>query len=56
MSNLLRITSLVALIFILISALLCAGGNISSDSNRMFILVGTIIWFVITPMWLRKNN
>lgn len=45
-----------ALVFILISAVLCAAGKVSPDTNRLFILFGTITWFVAAPMWLRKNS
>lgn len=56
MSKTLMFVSFIALAFILISAVLCAAGKVSSDTNRLFILIGTIVWFVITPMWLRKNS
>jgi len=48
--------SLFALVFILMSAVLCAADKVSPDTNRLFILVGTIAWFVVTPMWLHKNG
>jgi hypothetical protein len=41
---------------ILMSAALCAAGKVSPDTNRLFILVGTIAWFIVTPMWLHKNS
>ena len=56
MSKTLMFVSLFALIFILMSAVLCAAGKVSPDTNRLFILVGTIAWFVVTPMWLHKNS
>ena len=56
MSKTLMFVSCIALAFILMSAVLCAAGKVSPDTNRLFILVGTIAWFVVTPMWLRKNG
>jgi len=56
MSNLLRFISFSALALLLVSAVLCAGGRILPDTNRSFILAGTIVWFVVTPIWLRKNK
>ncbi len=56
MNKILRLVSFAALAFILLSALLCAGEKISSQTNRHLILVGTIVWFAVTPIWLRKNN
>lgn len=45
-----------ALASILISAVLCAAGEVSADTNRALIFAGTIAWFVAAPMWLRKNS
>ena len=56
MSKTLMFVSFIALAFILISAVLCAAGKLSPDTNRLFILVGTIAWFVVTPLWLHKNS
>jgi hypothetical protein len=56
MSKTSMFVSLFALVFILMSAVLCAAGKVSPDTNRFFILVGTIAWFVVTPMWLHKSS
>jgi hypothetical protein len=56
MRKTLMFVSCIALAFILMSAVLCATAKVSPDTNRLFILVGTIAWFVVTPMWLRKNS
>lgn len=56
MSKTLMFVSLFALAFILMSAVLCAAGKVSPDTNRLFIFVGTIAWFVAAPMWLHKDS
>jgi len=55
MNKLFKVLSWGALIFILISAALCANGTISAVTNRILMFVGTVVWFVITPLWLGKK-
>lgn len=42
------------LVGLLASALLCAGGVVSGGVNRAVLLAGTILWFIVTPLWMKR--
>jgi hypothetical protein len=52
----LLMVSYLVLACLLTSSLLCARGVIDSEVNRMMLLLGTIIWFVVTPFWMKKDS
>ena len=52
----LKSVSFLALGIMLASTLLCVADKVGTDTNRLFILAGTLVWFVVTPMWMKKNH
>jgi hypothetical protein len=54
MKQLVKFISYIGLGLTLIPSFLVFTGNISLDSSKMFMFVGTIIWFVSAPSWMNK--
>lgn len=50
-----RWISVLTLGLMVAGALICANGKITPETNRTLIWVGTIIWFGITPIWMKKG-
>jgi len=50
------IISFLALTSCIISSILCAGNSISAETNKTVLFVGTIIWFVVTPFWMKRKR
>ena len=48
--------SFLALAASLASSIACANKGLSAETNKMILLVGTIVWFVVTPFWMRKKK
>lgn len=56
MRTLLATISFLALAACLISSIVCANDAISAETNKTILLAGTIIWFVVTPFWMRRKH
>jgi len=54
MKVLVKLISYIGLILTLIPSLLVSSGNISLDSCKMLMVIGTIVWFVSAPSWMNK--
>lgn len=54
MKLLVKFVSYISLGLTLIPSLLVFTGNISFDSSKMFMFIGTIIWFATAPGWMNK--
>jgi hypothetical protein len=54
MKPLLKFISYIGLGLTLIPSFLVFTGNISLDSSKIFMFVGTIIWFLFAPSWMNK--
>jgi hypothetical protein len=54
MKSLVKFISYVGLALTLIPSFLVFAGNISLDSGKIFMLIGTIVWFVSAPSWMNK--
>ncbi len=50
-----KLVSLIALIAVIIPCLLFFTGAIGLDVVKWAALVGTIGWFVATPMWMSRK-
>jgi len=48
--------SFLALAACLVSSIFCANYRISPETNKMVLLAATIVWFVVTPFWMRRKN
>ncbi len=55
MNHLAKLVSLIALGCVIIPSLLFASDLIGLDSAKAAALIGTIGWFVATPLWMSKK-
>ncbi|RJP22298.1 MAG: hypothetical protein C4527_22005 [Candidatus Omnitrophota bacterium] len=55
MKILFRILSLVALIGTVLPSMLYCGGNMELDTVKWLMLCFTIVWFIITPLWMNQK-
>lgn len=55
MRSLLKATSLVGLIATIVPSILVFTGNINLDTNKILMLVGTLLWFISAPFWMNKK-
>ena len=53
--NVLKIISLVALLCTFIPSLLFFMGSIDHTTLKGIALVGTIVWFIVTPIWIGRS-
>ena len=54
MKLLIKFISFISLGLTLIPSFLVFTGNISLDSSKILMFIGTIIWFASTPSWMNK--
>ncbi len=50
-----KIVSLVALAATIVPCLLYFGGMMSHDAVKLAALIGTIVWFIATPLWMSRE-
>ncbi len=49
--------SLLALAFSVVPSVLFLGGSVELDEAKSLMLISTIVWFVVTPLWMSgKEN
>jgi len=51
-----RLLSLLALLLTIAPAILYAVGALGDAAMKMALLVGTVLWFVAAPRWLRGGT
>jgi len=56
MKKLLMVASCVGLGLTLIPSFLVFAGRITLESNKMLMLLGTIVWFVAASQWLGTDE
>lgn len=55
MNNITKIVSLVGLAATVVPCLLYFVGAISHDAVKLLALIGTIVWFIATPLWMSRK-
>ena len=55
MNNLAKTASLITLCLVIIPCLLYFAGMIGLDTVKWTALVGTIGWFIATPLWMSRK-
>jgi len=56
MKPLLMTISFLALAASLVSSIICANKGLSAETNKAVLLVAMIVWFVVTPFWMRNKK
>jgi len=55
MNSLLKIVSLFGLITTIVPSFMVFFDVITLDSSKIFMMIGTILWFVSSPFWMNKK-
>ena len=55
MDHVAKLVSLISLGFILFSCLLFSAGAIGLDATKLIALIGTVAWFLATPVWMSRK-
>lgn len=55
MNNIAKIFSLITLGLVIVPSLLLFTGTIGLDAVKLTALVGTVGWFIATPMWMSRE-
>lgn len=48
--------SFLALAASLVSSILCANKGLSAETNKTVLFVGMLVWFAVTPLWMRHKK
>lgn len=54
--KLIRLLALTALGLTIVPAVLFATGHLSDGAMKLTMVVGTLLWFVTAPRWLRGGS
>ena len=55
MNSIAKLVSLIALVATILPSVLLFTGLIGHDLMKWIALVGTIVWFIATPMWMGRK-
>jgi len=56
MKLVLSIISYAALVLLLLPSILFLSGKMELESMKMLMLVATVLWYVVTPLWMEKKT
>ncbi|QEG33938.1 hypothetical protein Pr1d_12090 [Bythopirellula goksoeyrii] len=54
MRILLQVLSVIALLSVILPSILFLAGQMDLDKTKLFMLIATIVWFVVTPLWMGR--
>ena len=54
--RLLQIVSWIALAGTILPSVLFLAGRITLDESKWWLLAATIVWFVVTPLWMGREK
>lgn len=55
MKTLLKIVSLVGLLATIVPSFLVFADIITLDTNKLLMIIGTLLWFISVPFWMNKK-
>lgn len=50
------ISGLAIVVLILLVSILSFLGTIEMENVKIFMLIGTLLWFAITPFWMKEEE
>jgi len=56
MKLVLSIISYAALALLLLPSIFYLSGKMELESMKMLMLVATVLWYVVTPLWMEKKG
>ena len=42
--------------FILLTSILLLLGSMNAANMKILMLIGTILWFLVTPLWMKEES
>ncbi len=51
-----KIGSVAALGLTVVPALLVFTGQMTLEQNRLWMTIGTALWFIVTPIWMKPST
>jgi len=54
--SLAKLGSALALGLTLVPALLVFTGHLTLEQNRLWMTIGAVLWFVVTPLWMKPST
>ena len=55
MKTLLKLVSLVGLLATIVPSFLVFADVITLDTNKLLMIIGTLLWFISVPFWMDKK-
>ncbi|EMI41886.1 hypothetical protein [Rhodopirellula sp. SWK7] len=55
MNNTLKVASLIGLVFVTVPSVIYFAGGMGHSAVKTTALIGTIIWFASTPLWMGRE-
>ncbi len=56
MKTLLKFVSLVGLLVTIVPSFLVFADIITLDTNKLLMILGTLLWFISVPFWMNKKT
>lgn len=56
MKNIIKIISYLTLTVMTLLAVLVLAGQISMDTNKIYMLILSVVWFVTAPVWILEKK
>jgi len=56
MKTLLKLVSLVGLLATIVPSFLVFADIITLDTNKLLMILGTLLWFISVPFWMNKKT
>ncbi|RMF44818.1 MAG: hypothetical protein D6753_01615 [Planctomycetota bacterium] len=55
MTKVVKVVSLISLALVLVPSMMYFAGMLAHDTVRSLAVVGTLMWFAATPMWMGRE-
>jgi len=55
MKTVLSLISYAALALLTVPSILYLAGSLSLDSMKLLMLIATVLWYVVTPLWMDRK-
>ena len=55
MKTVLKLVSLIGLLATIVPSFLVFADIITLDTNKLLMIVGTLLWFISAPLWMDKK-
>ena len=55
MKTILKLVSLLGLLITIVPSFLVFADVISLDTNKLLMILGTLLWFISVPFWMDKK-